>query len=311
VNRPVNRTTLATAIAVGVVATLLGGAAGARPLRSGAHGRAVFALQVRVAGWFPGSRTRVHFALDGVYGAQTTRAVKAFQRHYGLVPDGVAGPSTQAVLRRLQDADGSTAHFDFREFAQNRNPACSAQANAYAGGFRGGMVSRRLVRRNVRRLMWRLEALRAKGKSRAVGVNSGFRSVAYNRCIGGAGLSQHLYGTAADNRMANTPNARERYLAKGTEFHGIGCYSSQTHNHFDIRIDNRDLPAARSWWWPRRDRKGRDLDDSGKPCWGERRRSDGSPARRAAGPAGPLVATVARLEAWAAAGEPDDLGGAD
>lgn len=37
-------------------------------------------------------------AVDGWYGPQTTRAVTSWQRSNGLVPDGIAGPITQASL---------------------------------------------------------------------------------------------------------------------------------------------------------------------------------------------------------------------
>ncbi|HEX2236076.1 MAG TPA: D-Ala-D-Ala carboxypeptidase family metallohydrolase [Actinomycetota bacterium] len=293
------------------------GAAEAAPraLRPGDSGPAVRRLQVRVAGWYPKSNRRVHFPLDGVYGRQTRAAVAAFQSRYGIAADGVAGRATMRVIARLTDDNGSTAHFDWSEFTQNRNPACSAQANAYAGTFGGGRVAARRAKRNVRRLMWRLEAVRARGR-RPVGVNSGFRSVPYNDCIGGARASQHLFGTAADNRMAAVSNHRERRFARRSQFHGIGCYASLAHNHFDVRLDNRDLPGSRFWWWPERDRKGRDLDESGKPCWGERKRRSGGRAdpaavRAAVGGAGSLVPSVVEVRAFAAAGEPDRLGAPD
>ncbi len=131
------------------------------------------------------------------------------------------------------------------------------------------MVSPGKARNYVRRLMWRLEALRAKAGHKAIGINSGFRSVPYNYCIGGARYSQHMYGTAADNRMADVTNRFERNLAKASQVHGIACYSGRSHNHFDLRLENGDLPGARYWWWPARDRQGRDLDAANKPCWGE------------------------------------------
>jgi hypothetical protein len=278
-------------------------------LAPGDAGEKVRRLQVRVAGWFPGSRAQVHFVLDGVYGEQTVSAVRAFQRHYGLRADGLAGPSTFAVLSRLTDRDGSTRHFDYSEFTQNRNRACSAQANAYAGTFKGGRAPSRRVRRNVRRVMWRLEALRAKGGAEAIGINSAFRSVAYNSCIGGAGLSQHMYGTAADNRMANVSNQLERRLAKASEFHGIGCYAALAHNHLDVRMDNRDLPGAQVWWWPDKDGRGRDLDANGRVCWGQKL----SPTSTASlqGDTSAPWASSDELEAWADAGEPRHLGSAD
>jgi zinc D-Ala-D-Ala carboxypeptidase len=306
--------TLAVSIAVleMIVAAQAGVAAEIPTLRPGDTGRAVKRLQVRVAGWFPDSRHQVHFALDGVYGPQTVAAVKALQSHYGIRATGVAGRATRRVLRRLRDRNGSTAHFDYAEFTQNFNRACSARANAYARTFGGGLVGARRARRNVRRLMWRLEAVRAKGGGMPIGINSGFRSVAYNDCIGGARASQHMYGTAADNRMANVSNRRERRVAKFSQVHGIGCYASQTHNHFDIRIDNPHAPATRSWWWPDRDRRGRDLDAGGRPCWGQRRgrgRSALDSSARVA--AAPVVPTPADVRAFASAGEPRDLAGAD
>jgi zinc D-Ala-D-Ala carboxypeptidase len=302
------------ALAVSPASPALGQARPGRAPKPGDTGPAVRRLQVRVAGWYPRSNTRVHFLLDGVYGRQTRAAVAAFQSHYGIAADGVAGRATMAILARLADKDGSTAHFDWSEFAQNRNASCSAGANAYAGTFGGGRVAARRAKRNVRRLMWRLEAVRARGRN-PVGINSGFRSVPYNDCIGGAGASQHLFGTAADNRMAAVSNHRERRFARRSQFHGIGCYASLAHNHFDVRLDNRDLPSSRFWWWPERDRRGRDLDASGNPCWGERKRRAArgvlAAVRSAVPGAGSLTPSVVEVRAFAAAGEPDRLSPSD
>jgi zinc D-Ala-D-Ala carboxypeptidase len=316
-----------SAVAAGVAGILLlstapaGADLSTSPLGPGAQGRRVRDLQVRVAGWYPQSKRRVHFVLDGEYGAQTIAAVKVLQRRYGLPADGVAGPATWRVLRRLEDANKSTSHFNWGEFDQNFNASCSARANAYAGTFGGGMVSARRAKRNVRRLMWRLEVVRTRGGHKPIGINSAFRSVPYNDCIGGARASQHMYGTAADNRMSRVTNKRERRLAKRSEFHGIGCYSSSTHNHLDVRMDNRDLPSARFWWWPERDSKGRELDAQGRPCWGESARKGKVPATTTAAVlqavregrmrAGSLLPSVAEVEAFARAGEPPSLEGRD
>ncbi|MGH2730585.1 MAG: D-Ala-D-Ala carboxypeptidase family metallohydrolase [Actinomycetota bacterium] len=280
-----------------------------RPLREGDTGPDVRALQVRVAGWF-GRSNRKTFLIDGDFGPRTAGAVKAFQRHFGLDVDGVAGAGTFEILTRLEDGNGSTAHFDYSEFWQNKNPACSAKANAYAGTFQGGMVAPGKVKRNVRRLMWRLEAVRAKGGRHPIGINSGFRSVAYNDCIGGARASQHLYGSAADNRMAEVANRAERDLARRSQLSGIGCYGSLSHNHFDIRMDNKDLPATQALWWPERDNKGRDLDDNGVPCWGEVKSA--AVAKASVAGAGSFVPSAHEVAAFEAAGELFfDLGGAE
>lgn len=290
-----------------------------RILRRGSQGADVKALEVRVAGWYPrGDQTRM--GLNRRFGRRTKRAVEALQAHHGLVVDGIAGPATFEVLAHQEDRDGSTAHFEWGEFKQNFNSSCGAQANAYAGTFGGGMVAPRRAKRNARRLMWRLEAVRSKGGRRPIGINSGFRSVKYNSCIGGAALSQHMYGTAADNRMVAVSNRKERHLAKRSQLSGIGCYSSLSHNHFDLRLDNVDLPAARAWWWPQRDSKGRDLDATGRPCWGEK---TGAKAGSGAGAAdsralrayvrgaGSLVPTEPEIDVFEAAGEVSELGPAD
>lgn len=279
-------------------------------LSKGDKGRAVRRLQMRVAGWFP-ARDQTHFRIDGSYGSKTQKAVERFERHYRFPnPNGAAGRETFSVLERLVDGDGSTKHFDWSEFKQRSNSGCSAQANAYAGTFSGGRVSKKRTRHNVRRLMWRLEALRAKSGGNPIGINSGFRSVPYNSCIGGASASQHLYGTAADNRVSGITNDKARRIARRSQFYGISCYSNTTHNHFDLRLENSDLPSAQVWYWPRVDSYGREVDDSGRPCWGESSATIAA-ATADGGVSSGLVPSVSEVRAFEEAGEPDDLAGSD
>jgi len=72
-----------------------------------------------------------------------------------------------------------SAHFSRAEFAEHGS-----------GALPGGMPARRLV--DV------LEAIRAASGGRALTIVSGYRSPAYNRSVGGAPDSQHIYGRAAD-----------------------------------------------------------------------------------------------------------------
>ena len=308
---------VAIVVAAGLALSVLPGTAWAgkvwpRKLESGDRGKLVKKLQVRVAGWYP-AENRIKFAIDGVYGSQTQKAVERLERHYGVPrPNGVASGRTFKILHRLGDGDKSTEHFDWSEFSQRSNSGCSAQANAYAGSFGGGRVSKKRAKRNVRRLMWRLEALRAKAGGNPVGINSGFRSVAYNACIGGASASQHLYGTAADSRVSGITNDRARYLARRSQFSGISCYSNTTHNHLDLRLENKALPSARSWYWPRIDGMGRELDEGGRPCWGETSaRSASVAAADIEGVPAPLIPTAEDVRAFEEAGEPDDMAGSD
>jgi hypothetical protein len=321
-NRP--RARLVTIVATTAIALLAVAPAAlaydfTRSLKRGDEGPDVKALQTRVAGWFPRD-DQTPMGIDGVFGRKTARAVKAFERAKGMTVDGVADQALLDALNALEDDDGSTAHFDWSEFVQNRNPGCSAQANAHAGTFGGGPIAPSVVKKNVRRLMWRLEALRAKSGGHAIGINSGFRSTAYNDCIGGARASQHLYGTAADNRVAEVDNRSSRELAMTSQFSGVGCYSSLSHNHLDIRVENAGSGSTQFWWWPKTDSKGRHLADDGLPCWGETIKKDVVAARTvnlldrvaaAVAGAGSIVPDAAEVELFESAGETEDLLGLD
>lgn len=287
---------VASLVTVGMMAGPAGAYTFSRSLQPGDNGPDVKALQVRIAGWYP-QKGKTVMGIDGSYGDATVAAVKAFQAAYGLDPDGTAGPTTFAVIDGLEDDDGSTLHFEWSEFWQNENSRCSAKANAYAGTFKGGLVAPARAKKNIKRLMWRLEAIRAKAGGKTIAINSGFRSTAYNDCIGGAGASQHMYGTAADNRMMGVSNRIERDLARNSQVFGIGCYSTLSHNHFDTRIENNALPSSQFWWWPEQDDQGRDLADDSKPCWGE------GTTKSASGGSAMLLPSQQLLQNFEAAGE--------
>lgn len=70
---------------------------------------------------------------------------------------------------------------------------------------------------------------------KAVNINSGYRTASYNKKVGGATYSQHLYGTAADIRITGV---RPKDLAAYIETlmpntGGIGIYSNFV--HVDVR----------------------------------------------------------------------------
>lgn len=70
---------------------------------------------------------------------------------------------------------------------------------------------------------------------KAVNINSGYRTPAYNKKVGGATYSQHLYGTAADIRISGVkPKDIAAYaetLLQNTG--GIGIYANFV--HVDVR----------------------------------------------------------------------------
>lgn len=71
-----------------------------RTLHKGDKGEDVKALQdaLNALGYGCG-------ASDGIYGAKTTAAVKAYQQDHGLTPDGVCGPNTWAALSEHTDVN--------------------------------------------------------------------------------------------------------------------------------------------------------------------------------------------------------------
>ena len=76
----------------------------AASLRRGSRGELVTQLQQKLKRW--GYYTG---AIDGVFGAGTEKAVKAFQRKVGLTADGIVGPKTAAAMGLdLSGGTGST-----------------------------------------------------------------------------------------------------------------------------------------------------------------------------------------------------------
>jgi uncharacterized protein YcbK (DUF882 family) len=93
------------------------------------------------------------------------------------------------------------------------------------------------IETRLRPLCETLEVVRA-----AVGgpieILSGYRTEAYNRKIGGARLSQHVQGRAADIRMGRASRIHEVVLdlwreGKLPNLGGLGAYPSFT--HLDVR----------------------------------------------------------------------------
>lgn len=204
-------------------------------LGPGSSGSAVKELQIRVAGWAADAASHTYVAVDGAYGPGTAAAVRRFQSAYGLSADGVAGPQTFGVLNSLEKSDGSTAHFGWSEFTSHDG-----------AGFGGGNVGSGEVRENVRRTMYKLEALRKKAGNRAVTINSGFRSVAYNRTIGGAGNSMHTYGVAADTAVSGLSTLAVYRIAETCGFSGLETHTVSW-QHVDSRVEHPY--GSQFWWW--------------------------------------------------------------
>lgn len=69
---------------------------------------------------------------------------------------------------------------------------------------------------------------------KAITINSGYRTPAYNKKIGGATYSQHMYGTAADIVVSGVKPSDVYAYANGLlKAGGVGKYDTFT--HVDVR----------------------------------------------------------------------------
>lgn len=69
---------------------------------------------------------------------------------------------------------------------------------------------------------------------KAITINSAYRTPAYNKKVGGATYSQHLYGTAADIVVSGiSPLEVFKYADSILKAGGVGKYSTFT--HVDVR----------------------------------------------------------------------------
>jgi len=89
-----------------------------------------------------------------------------------------------------------------------------------------------------KKLIQCLERLRAINGGTPLRIVSGYRSPAWNRKVGGAEKSQHLYNRAADIPAGYATVAQ----AKAAGFTGIGDL-----NGWAIHVDVRDRPARWSY----------------------------------------------------------------
>ena len=85
-------------------------------------------------------------------------------------------------------------------------------------------------------------------------VNSAYRSLDYNRQVGGAKHSMHLQGAAFDISMANHDPEVFEAAALAVGFTGFGFYPRQNFMHIDIG-------SARQWGDPFPPRAGRFADE--------------------------------------------------
>ena len=124
---------LAVLFAVNIAVISLAQQAQAATYRQGSTGEAVRTIQSKLKNWgyYDG-------AVDGIYGSQTVRAVKYFQRTNGLKEDGIVGAQTLKALGMPNTGESSSQTADVELLA--RVISAEARGEPYSGQVAVGAV---------------------------------------------------------------------------------------------------------------------------------------------------------------------------
>ena len=109
--------------------------------RQGSRGEEVTQIQQKLKNWgyYTGS-------VDGIFGPQTTAAVRLFQERNGLAVDGIAGPKTLAAMGIQNSSTGSTGSYTNDQYLLARIISAEARGEPYVGMVAVGAVVLNRVR---------------------------------------------------------------------------------------------------------------------------------------------------------------------
>ena len=136
--------------------------------------------------------------IDGEWGTLSKTATKAFQKDFGLNPDGICGTETEKALKhavcydmpakKQEETTTATGTFwDEIEFFDREEFRCKC-GGKYCDGFPA----------EPKEQMVRIANQLRKNLGVSVSVISGLRCPEWNRIQGGVENSQHMFGEAAD-----------------------------------------------------------------------------------------------------------------
>lgn len=183
---------------------------------------------------------------DGVFGLATLRAVRAFQSDRGIAVDGIVGHFTEmALFDALNLAEvkkPQSTHFAYADFISKSDVDAATNGIPY------------IYWNNIQTVMDRLEQVRRAVGEIPIVIRSGYRSPKYNKSVGGAANSQHIYGKAVDIyvkdriiRCSDLANIIFFDDALKVLFGGYGL-GSDTNLHLDIR-ERKDPMKPTVWWY--------------------------------------------------------------
>lgn len=194
-------------------------------LRKGSKGAEVTYLQTKLTerGYSLGK-------IDGDFGSKTDTAVKQFQTDNSLAVDGIVGKNTwdaleNSTLKRFSlKEDGEyylAPNFRIKEFR------CKDGSDSI-------LIDVDFVKNKLQKIREHFGA--------AVTINSAYRTVTYNKQVGGASGSYHLKGRAFDIAVRGKTPLQVAQYAQQLGINGIIQYNTFTH------IDSRN-----SRYWARND----------------------------------------------------------
>jgi len=187
---------------------------------------------------------------DGDFGADTVKAIWAWQAANGLSADGRVGPRTIEVMgvgmhseenKQKSENAGQKKTEQTEQTEQADIPQGNVTSHISWAEFQShdGVGVPAELRDNVRALCAELEIIRAAFGGASLSINSGYRSPAWNKHVGGAKNSQHKMGTACDFNISGVRPATvrkkvEELIKEGkVKQGGLGAYAGFT--HYDIR----------------------------------------------------------------------------
>lgn len=178
---------------------------------------------------------------DGIWGRLSGEATRAFQRDYGLEPDGICGPMTQKMLigaiagtvvkveRPAEPESASTDNPQTGTFWDNIKWFTRAEFKCKCGGrFCNGYPAE--MQEAVVKIA---DAARAHF-GRPAHVISGLRCRQWNAHEGGVANSQHMYGEAIDLRIDGVDSETLRRFVATQPGHRYSYCINSTNVHFDI-----------------------------------------------------------------------------
>ena len=178
---------------------------------------------------------------DGIWGRLSEEATRAFQRDYGLEPDGICGPMTQKML--IGAISGTAAKVELPTEAEpdtvdkpktgtfwdeiryfTREEFRCKCGRRYCNGYPAEMQEAVVKIADAARAHF----------GKPAHVVSGLRCRQWNAHEGGVANSQHMYGEAIDLRIDGVDSETLRQFVSTQPGHRYSYCINSTNVHFDI-----------------------------------------------------------------------------